>query len=97
MTLADADCHGYRIMQAVEDRTGGEMTLHPGTLYRTLARLLEQQAIEEVHLPDAADGSDRRRLYRLTAFGRQVAVAEAARLARQVQRARAGSLIGSQD
>jgi DNA-binding PadR family transcriptional regulator len=55
LTLADGDSHGYHIMQEVERRTGGTITLHPGTLYRALARLLEQDVIEE--LDGSAGGS----------------------------------------
>ena len=35
-------------MQEVERRTSGAITLHPGTLYRALARLLEQDVIDEL-------------------------------------------------
>ena len=48
LTLADGDSHGYHIMQEVERRTSGAITLHPGTLYRALARLLEQDVIDEL-------------------------------------------------
>jgi hypothetical protein len=48
LTLADGDSHGYHIMQEVDRRTNGAITLHPGTLYRALARLLEQDVIDEV-------------------------------------------------
>ena len=54
LTLADGDSHGYHIMQEVDRRTNGTITLHPGTLYRALARLLEQDLIDEVE-----DGSAR--------------------------------------
>ena len=47
LTLSDGDCHGYHIMQEVERRTAGAIVLHPGTLYRTLARLLEASLIDE--------------------------------------------------
>ena len=97
MTLAEGDCHGYHIMQDVEERTGGAVTLHPGTLYRALARLLEQELIEE--LDERRDRSDdeRRRYYRLTKRGRTVAEAEAARLEQQVRHARARRLLRRQE
>jgi DNA-binding PadR family transcriptional regulator len=96
LTLTDGEQHGYHIMQAVEARTGGAMTMHPGTLYRALARLLEQELIEELPATRTRTGAtdDRRRPFRLTAFGRAVAEAEAARLAGQVRRARQGRLLG---
>jgi DNA-binding PadR family transcriptional regulator len=93
MTLADADAHGYRIMQDVERRTHGAITLHPGTLYRALARLLEQELIEELEERRERVEDERRRYYRLTRLGRAVAETEAARLEQQVRHARARRLL----
>jgi DNA-binding PadR family transcriptional regulator len=94
LTLTGGDQHGYRIMRDVTERSGGALTLHAGTLYRTLARLLEQGLIEELDERPAADADDeRRRYYRLTAFGLDVARAEARRLAIQVDLARARRLL----
>jgi DNA-binding PadR family transcriptional regulator len=93
LSLAEEERHGYHIMQAVEHRTGGRITLHAGTLYRALARLVDVELIEELEgRPDPAT-DERRRYYRLTAFGRQVAEAEAARLESQVRAARALHLL----
>jgi DNA-binding PadR family transcriptional regulator len=93
LSLAEEERHGYHIMQAVERRTGGGITLHAGTLYRALARLVDVELIEELEeRPDPAT-DERRRYYRLTAFGRQVAEAEAARLESQVRAARALHLL----
>ena len=96
LALAPGDRHGYAIMQDVEERSGGALTLHAGTLYRALARLVESGLIEEVDAPAAEDaGSDaRRRYYRLTRLGRRVAAAEARRLESQVGSARAFGLLG---
>jgi DNA-binding PadR family transcriptional regulator len=88
LALADEERHGYSIMQEVEQRSGGAVTLHAGTLYRALARLLESALIEELD-ERPARGDERRRYYRLTPRGRAVAAAEAARLAGQVDAARA--------
>ncbi|HEY2435258.1 MAG TPA: PadR family transcriptional regulator [Vicinamibacterales bacterium] len=83
MALAAGERHGYDIMQDVERRSGGAIVIHPGTLYRALARMLDQALIEEL---DDRRGHDdqRRRYYRLTALGRAVARAEVERLAGQV-------------
>lgn len=94
LALSDGDQHGYRIIRDVAERSGGAVTLHAGTLYRTLARLLELGFIEELDDRPAADVDDqRRRYYRLTPFGRDVARAEARRLARQVESARLRRLL----
>ncbi len=93
LSLAEEERHGYHIMQAVERRTEGRISLHAGTLYRALARLVDAGLIEELdERPDPA-GDERRRYYRLTPFGLQVAKAEAARLESQVRAARAVHLI----
>lgn len=92
LSLAHEDRHGYHIMQAVEARTGGRITLHAGTLYRALARLLDVGLIVELEERPQADTDERRRYYRLTKLGRDVAQAEAARLESQVRAASAAQL-----
>ncbi len=70
------------------------MTLSAGTLYRSIQRLLEQGLLEELTERPAPELDDeRRRYYRITAFGRAVARAEAARLASLVRLARASGLL----
>jgi DNA-binding PadR family transcriptional regulator len=94
LALTDGDQHGYRIMRDVAERSGGAVRLHAGTLYRTLARLLELGFIDELDERPAVDVDDqRRRYYRLTPFGREVARAEARRLAQQVESARRRRLL----
>jgi DNA-binding PadR family transcriptional regulator len=88
LSLADGERHGYDVMQDVERRTGGQIVLHAGTLYRALSRLLDQGLIEELDERPDPGGDERRRYYRLTPLGRAVARAEAARLASQVVAAR---------
>jgi len=97
LTLSDGACHGYHIMQEVERRTEGRITLHPGTLYRALARLLEQDLIEERSDHPGTTDDERRRYYRLRKFGHAVLAAEAARRERQVREARARRLLGRQE
>jgi DNA-binding PadR family transcriptional regulator len=92
LALADGEQHGYRIMQEVNARSDGAVTLHAGTLYRALARLLEQSLIEELAERPAED-DERRRYYRLTERGVAVARAEASRLAGQLEAARARRLL----
>ena len=42
LALVDQDRHGYAILQDIEGRTGGELRLSAGTLYRSIARMVEQ-------------------------------------------------------
>jgi DNA-binding PadR family transcriptional regulator len=85
--------HGYGIMQELEQKTGGREVLLPGSLYATIARMVEQGLLEEL-AGEAEPGADRRRrYYRVTAFGRRVAAAEATRLRRLVDLARDEDLL----
>ena len=94
VALADRDRHGYSIMQDVGARTEGKVVLSAGTLYTAIRRMLEQGLIEELlESPDPDSGDERRRYYRLTQFGRDVAVAEARRLSSMLEQARATKLI----
>ena len=91
LALVGGDLHGYAILQAVETRLDGKLPLRTGTMYRALARLLEEGLIER---SDAEAGDDpRRRYYAITALGRDTARAEARRLADQVEAARAHRLL----
>ena len=93
LSLTGEERHGYAIMKAVEARSGGVTSLHAGSLYRALARLVETGLIAELDAPPQ-ESDERRRYYRLTALGRQVAAAEAHRLESQVGAARAFGLLG---
>ncbi|MDQ6894033.1 MAG: PadR family transcriptional regulator [Acidobacteriota bacterium] len=94
MALAEEDRHGYAILQDVAVRTGGTVKLGPGTLYRTIQRMLEQALIEEVReRPAPEDDDERRRYYRITAFGASAARAEAKRLTELVRMARASGFV----
>ena len=92
LALADGERHGYSILQEVETRSGGAVSLHAGTLYRALARLLESHLIEELDSP-SRDDDERRRYYRLTARGIAVARAEVGRLEGQLAAARTRRLL----
>lgn len=88
VALTEGERHGYAIMQAVEESSGGVVRMGPATLYGTLKRLVDLGFAEELpHRPDADDDS-RRRYYRLTALGRGVCSAEANRLSHLVRIAR---------
>lgn len=89
LALTDGERHGYGIITEVEARTGGSVRLRTGTLYNAVRRMLEQGLIEESdERPDPAMDDERRRYYRISAFGREVLQAEAARLEQMVSLAR---------
>ena len=94
LALSDGNSHGYGIMQDVESFTRGELRLGPGTLYRSIQRMLVDGLIEELEiaLHDESD-DDRRRHYRLTTKGLEIAQREARRLADLVDVARRRNLL----
>jgi DNA-binding PadR family transcriptional regulator len=94
LALAGEDRHGYGIIQDVAARTGGELRLSPGTLYRSIQRMQEQGLIVETReRPAPEEDDERRRYYRITPFGHAVARAEARRLAQLVKMARAKGFV----
>jgi DNA-binding PadR family transcriptional regulator len=94
LSLADDDRHGLGIMNDVLERTGGQMKLWPGMLYRNLSKLSDEGLVVEVDAPaDAEHGGGRPRYYRITAAGRRACGAEAARLATFVEAARRKKLL----
>lgn len=92
LAVVDEPRHGYAIIQDVEARTGGELRMSAGTLYRSIARMVEQGLIAEVARRRSAADDERRRYYRITPFGTAVARAEMRRLSQLVRLARARGL-----
>ena len=94
VAVADADRHGYAIIQEVAARTGGEVTLSAATLYRSIQRMQEQGLlVESKARPAPEDDDERRRYYRITPRGRAAARAEARRLDQLVRLARAHGIV----
>jgi DNA-binding PadR family transcriptional regulator len=95
LSLVDGDRHGYGIMQDARER--GEAVPDIGTMYRALARMVDQGLIESADSPsDAEGGEERRNYYRVTSFGLKVAKAEARRLEVLMRAARLGGLLSKE-
>jgi DNA-binding PadR family transcriptional regulator len=94
LALASGHTHGYAVMRFVEELTGGRVRLGPGTLYRTIARLVADEVVteSEAHDPNAPHDA-RRRYYQLTALGEEAVREEAEQLARMVDAADAAGLL----
>ena len=92
IALGEGERHGYSIMQGVAERTGGRVKMSPGTLYGSIKRMLTEGLIEEL-TTGTAGADERRRFYRITRFGRRVAVAEADRLKSLLTQARDSGLV----
>jgi DNA-binding PadR family transcriptional regulator len=94
LALAGDDLHGYAILKEVELRTGGKVRLSTGTLYGIIKRLLADGLIvERRSRPSEAQDDERRRYYRMTQLGREVAAAEAERMDEVLSVARARNLL----
>jgi DNA-binding PadR family transcriptional regulator len=92
LSLADGERHGYGIMQDARER--GEAVPDVGTMYRALARMVDQGWIEAGISRRSADTDDERRnYYRITDLGLRVAKAEARRLDALTRAARIGGLL----
>ncbi len=95
LALVGEDRHGYGIIKDVEYRTEGRVLLKPGTQYQAIKRLLDGGLIEESEAKaDTEINDERRRYYHLSGAGQAVVSAEAERLERLVQLARAKHLLG---
>lgn len=89
LALADEPRHGYAIMQAVEQSSGGGVPTGPGTIYGTLQRLEDAGLVREV----AARGDERRRVFALQPAGQRALKAESERLVRLAALVRARRLV----
>jgi DNA-binding PadR family transcriptional regulator len=92
LSLADADLHGYAIILDIRERTDGEVSLTASTLYAALRRLLDAGLLDEIATP-GPDVDPRRRYYRITKLGREVARLEALRLEKATAMAREKRLL----
>jgi DNA-binding PadR family transcriptional regulator len=92
LSLADADFHGYAIILDIRERTDGEVSLTASTLYAALRRLLDAGLLDEID-PPGPDVDPRRRYYRITKLGREVARLEALRLEKATAMAREKRLL----
>ena len=90
--LADGEKHGYAIMQQTSTLSDRKFHMGPGTLYTTLARLLDLGVIEEVEGGRSAAES-RRRYYRLAGYGKPLLESELARMDSMVRMARRRKLV----
>ena len=101
LVLADGERHGWSLVRELQSRVGGERLL-PATFYRLLTSMRREKLIEvaepsrEERLAGHADtgaNAERRRYFQLTAYGRDVARAEARRLEQLVRESRVKRLI----
>lgn len=68
--------HGYGIVQKVKTMTDGDIVLAPGTMYGSLSKM------EKDGLISFAREEDKRKIYEITALGREVLETEKKRIDR---------------
>ena len=73
LVLADEPMHGYQIMQAISDRTGGAWRPSPGAVYPTIAQLEDEDLV-------TTQEEGGRRLVTLTSEGRTYVEERSARM-----------------
>lgn len=71
--LDDEPRHGYAIIEALQERTGGQLALPTGTVYPALRRLERAGLVESAW---STVGGRERRTYQLTSAGRRSLSAE---------------------
>lgn len=81
--------HGYAIMQFIEKKTNGRLSLGAGTLYGALTSLSDKKWIEPL-----GNEQGRKKEYQITELGRNVAEKELLRLQELIQIATETIIIG---
>lgn len=94
LLLGAGPLHPYGISKAVDETPELGVELGIGSLYRMLNRMMASGLIEEAAGVDVNQGpAGRRRVFRISAFGRRVAEAEARRLEMVIEAARAQNFL----
>ena len=96
LSLLETEMHGYSIIKDIEGRTEGEVILGTSTLYAAIKRMVAAGLLMESDGPSKEESTDeRRRYYRLTDLGREVAREEALRIRRLGQMVASTGLLDS--
>ena len=83
LSLNEGERHGYGIIGDIRTRTAADVVLSTSTLYGAIKRMMRDDLIEKSDERPAPETDDeRRRYYRITPFGREVAEREARRIER---------------
>jgi DNA-binding PadR family transcriptional regulator len=93
LSLAGEDMHGYTLMREIHRQTDGTLSPGTGSLYAALQRLMEDGLIVESPELPAPDEDQRRKYFRITEAGRDVAAAEAGRMMRVLDIARGKAIV----
>jgi len=94
LLLAEEATYGVVLMDRLEARSGGAIRLNAGSLYRTIASLVEDGLVEPLEEESRPDGAGApRKLYGVTRSGMAALRAEVTRQATLLDAARALDLL----
>lgn len=94
LLLAEEPTYGVALMERLEERSRGAVTLNAGSLYRTIASLVDEGLVAPVEQASGPDGVGApRKIYETTARGREALRQEAARQADLLEAVRALDLL----
>ena len=80
--LADEPAHAYALVHAIRDRSEGRIDPGTGSFYSMIRQAVDDGLVRETARAEGSDG--RRRVYDITALGRDVLHAEVRRLEQQL-------------
>lgn len=80
------EMHGYNIGKKVQEMTGGEISISPGTMYGTLSKMEKDGLISFVR------EEEKRKLYIITELGKQILELEIRRIERLYRNSKGGLL-----
>jgi len=94
LLLAEEPTYGVALMDRLEERSAGAIRLNAGSLYRTIAALVDDGLVEPLEERSRPEGAGApRKVYGVTALGLDALRAEARRHADLVEAARALDLL----
>jgi DNA-binding PadR family transcriptional regulator len=85
LLLEERPTYGVDLLERLEKESGGVVCLNAGSLYRTIARLVDDGLIVPTEDPDVASVGAPRKLYRVTPLGRELVRAESRRQAKLLE------------
>lgn len=93
LLLAEEPTYGVELMERLERRSEGTIRLNPGSLYRTIAKLVDEGLAEPLEVSGGEGTGAPRKIYGVTARGLAALRAEARRQASLLEAARALDLV----
>lgn len=94
LLLEERPTYGVELLDRLEKESGGTVHLNAGSLYRTIARLVEDGLVAPTDDDEPGGVGAPRKIYRVTPLGRSVLRAESQRQAKLLELAGKLKLLG---